>query len=125
MNPTRSLQPIEFIEHWSLCHHLGCVVKYLARAGGRGASGLDDLKSAQWYLARELECSHNPSFGPLEVPSFIPKSALNDWHLSFHLGQTLFHIQVSQKVYHSPYLRGASLKQAMKHLAEEIKIYEH
>ena len=120
----RSLQPIDFIERWSLCHHLRYVVKYLVRAG-RKSSTLGDLKKAQWYLVRELHCPHKPSIPVNETLSFIPKAVLEDWKLSFHLDQTLFHIQVFQQLHRSRELREASLKQAMKHLAEEIKIHEH
>lgn len=49
-----SIEPITVIEAWQLRFHLGCVVKYICRAG-RKESRLEDLKKAQWYLQREIE----------------------------------------------------------------------
>ncbi len=134
---SRTLHPIEFIERWSLCHHLACVVRYLARAARKSASleqtRLEDLKMAQWYLSRELSCNHKPHFAAALVQPAIQKIKLEACQLSSHLVEVLFHIQVSQKVClrdgqkdcNSSYMREASLKQALKHLREEIKFYEH
>ena len=122
--PNRLLQPMEFIERWSLCHHLACVVKYTTQAAQKTSSLLKDLKSAQWYLARELSCPYKPSFSSRAEP-FVQKIALEGYKLPFHVEQMLFHLQVSQKVHQYAYMREASLKQAMKHLSEEIKIHEH
>lgn len=51
------IEVIEFIEDQQLPYNLGNVVKYVSRAGKKG--GIDeheqDLKKAQWYLAREIE----------------------------------------------------------------------
>jgi hypothetical protein len=70
----RSIEPVDLIERWTLCHHLGCVVKYVARIGCRNhvleqtsleqqerleqtclaQACLEDLKKAAWYLLREI-----------------------------------------------------------------------
>ena len=46
-------EAIKVIEAWGLGFCLGNVVKYLARAGKKGAL-LEDLKKARWYLDREI-----------------------------------------------------------------------
>lgn len=46
-------EAIDVIEAWGLGFCLGNVVKYIARAGRKG-DALEDLKKAQWYLAREV-----------------------------------------------------------------------
>lgn len=45
---------IKVIEAWGLGFRLGNTVKYIARAGKKGAA-LVDLKKAAWYLNREIE----------------------------------------------------------------------
>jgi hypothetical protein len=45
------IECIEVVEHMSF--NVGNVIKYLWRADEKGAP-LDDLKKAQWYLAREI-----------------------------------------------------------------------
>ncbi len=47
------LSPLEVIEEWKLNYHRGQVLKYLGRAPYKG-NELEDLKKAQWYLAREI-----------------------------------------------------------------------
>ena len=47
------IEVIDFIEDQGLGFHTGNVVKYVARAGKKG-DALEDLKKAQWYLAREI-----------------------------------------------------------------------
>jgi hypothetical protein len=42
------------IEAWSLGFHLGNAVKYIARAGKKGAA-IEDLKKARWYIDRVIE----------------------------------------------------------------------
>ena len=49
------IEAIDAIEAWGLGFNLGNVVKYIARAGHKTASGLQDLKKAAWYLDREIE----------------------------------------------------------------------
>lgn len=46
-------EPIDVIEAWGLGFHLGNVVKYIARAGKKGAA-LEDLRKARWYLDRYI-----------------------------------------------------------------------
>lgn len=48
------IEPIDVIEAWGLGYHLGCVVKYIARAGHKG-SELEDLQKAAWYLHRKVK----------------------------------------------------------------------
>ncbi len=48
------IEVIDAIEAWGLGFHLGCVVKYVARAAHKGST-LDDLKKARWYLSRAIE----------------------------------------------------------------------
>lgn len=57
------VETIDFIESKRLGYHLGNVVKYISRAGKKGTNnGLEDLKKAQWYLARAIEKNeHLPS----------------------------------------------------------------
>lgn len=47
-------EAIKVIEAWGLGFNLGNTVKYISRAGKKGAA-LEDLKKAAWYLAREIE----------------------------------------------------------------------
>lgn len=47
-------EAIKVIEAWGLGFCLGNTVKYLARAGKKGAA-LEDLKKAAWYLNRHIE----------------------------------------------------------------------
>ena len=46
-------EAIKVIEAWELGFNLGNTVKYISRAGKKGAA-LEDLKKAAWYLAREI-----------------------------------------------------------------------
>lgn len=48
------IETIDFIEAKRLGYSLGNVIKYVSRAGKKG-DRLEDLKKAQWYLAREIE----------------------------------------------------------------------
>jgi hypothetical protein len=56
-NPTHythgGIETIDFIEAKQLGYSLGNVIKYVSRAGKKG-DRLEDLKKAQWYLAREI-----------------------------------------------------------------------
>lgn len=50
------IETIDFIEAKGLGYHLGNAVKYISRAGKKGTNnGLEDLKKAQWYIARAIE----------------------------------------------------------------------
>jgi hypothetical protein len=48
------IETIDFIEAKKLGFNLGNVVKYITRAEHKG-NQLEDLRKAQWYLAREIE----------------------------------------------------------------------
>jgi hypothetical protein len=47
-------EAIKVIDAWGLGFSLGNAVKYICRAGRKGAK-LEDLKKAAWYLAHEIE----------------------------------------------------------------------
>jgi hypothetical protein len=47
-------EAIKVIEAWGLGFNLGNTVKYISRAGKKGAA-LEDLKKARWYLDREIQ----------------------------------------------------------------------
>jgi hypothetical protein len=47
-------EAIKVIEAWGLGFCLGNTVKYISRAGKKGAA-LEDLKKAAWYLNRHIE----------------------------------------------------------------------
>ena len=51
---TGAIEVIDFIEDQQLGYHLGNVVKYVARSAHKGKR-VEDLRKAQWYLAREIE----------------------------------------------------------------------
>ena len=52
----RQFETISVIEDWELGYRLGNAVKYISRAGRKDPEKtLEDLKKAQWYLAREIE----------------------------------------------------------------------
>jgi hypothetical protein len=46
-------EAIKVIEAWELDFCLGNVVKYISRAGKKGGK-MEDLRKAQWYLARKI-----------------------------------------------------------------------
>lgn len=47
---------IDIIEAFELPYHLGCVVKYVLRAGRKDPAKLvEDLKKARWYLDRAIQ----------------------------------------------------------------------
>jgi len=47
------IETIDFIEAKKLGYNLGNVIKYLTRADHKG-NKMEDLRKAQWYLAREI-----------------------------------------------------------------------
>ena len=47
-------EAIKVIEAWGLNFHLGNAVKYIARAGKKGAAK-QDIQKAVWYLQREID----------------------------------------------------------------------
>lgn len=50
----RTLEVIQVIEDFDLGYRLGNAVKYILRAGKKGAA-VPDLRKAIWYLEREIE----------------------------------------------------------------------
>jgi hypothetical protein len=50
---TGGIETIDYIEAKSLNYNLGNVVKYVSRSDYKGKK-IEDLKKAQWYLAREI-----------------------------------------------------------------------
>ena len=50
----RDIEPIDVIEDWKLSHHLGCAIKYIARAGRKNDEA-EDLLKAIWYLRRRMD----------------------------------------------------------------------
>jgi hypothetical protein len=50
------LEAIDVIEAFGLGFRLGNTVKYILRAGRKGAA-IEDLKKARWYLDREIDAS--------------------------------------------------------------------
>jgi hypothetical protein len=48
------IETIDFIEAKQLGYNLGNVIKYVSRADHKGKK-LEDLKKAEWYLAREIK----------------------------------------------------------------------
>ncbi len=49
-------EPIKVIQDWELNFCLGCVIKYIARAGRKdGNLKIEDLKKAKQYLEFEIE----------------------------------------------------------------------
>ena len=88
----RVFEPITIIEEFGLCHHLACVVKYIARAG-RKTSLLNDLLKSQWYLDREIsrhQAGVELCSAPLKRTPELKVSAIcEDWKLSPHLTEVL------------------------------------
>jgi|GEM_PF-5029393 len=48
------IEAADVIDDFSLGYWLGCVVKYVLRAGRKG-DALEDLKKARWCLEREIQ----------------------------------------------------------------------
>ncbi len=51
---SNGMEVIDVIEAFDLGFHRGNAIKYILRAGKKGAA-LEDLKKARWYLDREIE----------------------------------------------------------------------
>ena len=119
----RFIQPINVIEDWSLCHHLACVVKYIARAGRKNPI-LEDLRKAEWYLVRELN-PYQDKFYRCHLSLINPtplscEAVVEDWELSSNLTHALINIRRSKS--HS--LRIDSLIRALISLREEIQVHK-
>ena len=131
----RVFEPIAVIEEFGLCHHLACVVKYIARAG-RKTSALNDLLKASWYLDREIQRSTsgiNPCAQALGVsPAFSIQEIVEDWKLSAYLEASLSYIlavrlgSLGKGCCSIKTLRNyaSSLKNAMAHLQLAVSTYE-
>ena len=50
----REIEPIDVIDDWTLGFYEGQVLKYIARAGRKTDSELEDLKKARWYIDRRI-----------------------------------------------------------------------
>jgi hypothetical protein len=48
------IEAIDVIEAFGLGFRLGNAIKYILRAGRKGAT-VEDLKKARWYLDREIQ----------------------------------------------------------------------
>lgn len=49
-------EPIKIIEHYNLNFSLGCVIKYILRAGKKDVNKtLEDLRKAEFYIKREIQ----------------------------------------------------------------------
>ena len=47
---------MDVIEDWDLNYHLGCAVKYIARAGKKNPDKYEeDLQKAIWYIQRHIK----------------------------------------------------------------------
>lgn len=117
----RSIEPIEVIESWGLCHHLACVLKYIARCG-RKDSALNDLRKAHWYLSRKLELgiAQIPGTNIYKTscePYISLSSVLRDWQLSPGLAFVLSMIKPIQLAD----IGRTNLKNALIMLAAEIR----
>lgn len=131
---SRLLQPLDFSERWSLCHHLACVVNHVARAGTQelisDPGRLAELKKAEWFLVREITnkrpCvfSTAPNTQDHPLPLTV-RRATQAWGLSPHLNRVIFYITTYQKLlYRFPSTRIICLKQALRHLREEIQSHQ-
>src|SRR5260221_10420354 len=120
----RTIQPIEVIEEWMLCHHLACALKYIARAA-RKEDGYQDLRIADWYLSRELSQFQN-NFSKCQMrltggSGYSPEQVAIDWQLSPHLAEVIKHIRQAR---HQVNTRLKSLFQARTCLISEMNMYE-
>jgi hypothetical protein len=62
-------EAIKVIEAWGLDFCLGNAVKYICRAGKKGAE-LEDLRKAAWYIARRIGQIDSPQQqGQAEPPA--------------------------------------------------------
>lgn len=148
-NPMRSpqirkIQPIDFIERWSLCSDLSQVIIYLERSVHvvHRDESLHALKMAQWHLfnkhiAEYIQLSLGRTFDSIlyDAPLFqkmraspfpmMAEAIAKEWGLSTHLKEVIFYITVYKNFYPLfPYMRPVFLKQALKHLQREIRVKE-
>lgn len=120
----RTIQVIEVIEQYSVCYHLGNIIKYLSRAGRKGEFTNDILK-AKWYLKRELSqrtgpySCHNPLLQ--QMPGITVEDILKDWKLECsYLEQALILILNSQIADDSKQMEEDAIVLTNEELAEAI-----
>ena len=116
----REIEPIAVIENLSLCHHLACVVKYIARYG-RKDNALMDLYKAHWYLDREL-MRYQKQFNKCHLALIDPHPisvdmVLDDWKLPKNLEEVLLYLTASK----AGDMKKDSLIQALTFLQREIR----
>lgn len=61
------IEVIDIIEAFGLDFHRGNAIKYILRAGRKGAA-LEDLRKAAWYLARAIEGGDKAENPLQEIP---------------------------------------------------------
>lgn len=120
----RTFEPIEVIEAWGLCHHLGCVVKYIARAG-RKHDAVCDLQKAVWYVERELTLIQQDHKGPCNKRLYVKtpdvEQVASDWKLSPNLEVALSYLK--NEILHPSVKK--SLTACKSALQEEIASLTH
>ena len=65
------IQPIDYIEANNLGFNAGNVIKYVTRA--KFKNGAEDIRKAQWYLARHLKEIEAAEAAALEIPTGLSK----------------------------------------------------
>jgi len=118
----RKIQPIDVIEQWQLCHHLACVVKYIARYG-RKTNPFQDLRKAKWYLERELD-SYAHGFSKCQIHfatiKLTPEEIAIDWELSPELYRALAHLRNAQ----NKSFPATSIWAALQSLRAQMELHE-
>lgn len=138
----RSIEPIDFIERWSLCRDLRQVIIRLKHATQTlhddPEASLDALRLAWFhlhdkYLDERIRLSSgrtqdsilydSPLLQKMRTSPFpmMAEAIAKEWGLSSHLKEVIFYITVFKNFYPLfPYMRPAFLKQALKHLEKEM-----
>lgn len=109
-------EAIKVIEAWGATFCGGNALKYICRAGKKpGASALEDLKKAKWYLARAASNLNNGTrhadlahAAPPGAPSYDSDVVANAWELPAALARCIEAI------------RGGRSMQALNHLNDHI-----
>ena len=138
----RPINPLDFIERWSLCHDLGQVILCLESAACRHRNdteaSLDILRSARQHLYGKYINEHIklslrnkddlisygvPLFQEMRISPFpmMADAIAKEWSLSNHLKEVIFYITLYKNFYPLfPHMRPVFLKHALKHLEKEI-----
>lgn len=86
----RTIEPIDVIESYGLCHHLACVVKYIARCG-RKEDAVKDLQKSLWYAGRlqkkGARLLSDQTCSRIKGPA--PDDICHDWQLGQELSNAL------------------------------------